>query len=123
MKQQTNNRKILLWLDDIRNPFLCDWLLMYVPEWNADRNNVVWVKTYHEFCDWIIKNGLPDTIAFDNDLGEKMEGYDAAKYVVEYCMDNNKPLPNWEVQSANTVAKSNINGLLNNYLKFKSNAN
>jgi hypothetical protein len=51
---------------------------------------------------------------------ETISGYDCAKWLVEYCMDNDLDLPNWIVQSANPVGKDNINGLLNNYLKHRN---
>lgn len=134
-----NNK--LLWLDDIRNPFLVDWLQHYVPEFDEDRENVVWVKNYDDFIDWITENGLPHTIAFDHDLGddvarervangmskrqarikkrETMSGMDAAKWLVDYCIDNDLDLPNWEIQSANPSGVENINGILTNYKNFR----
>jgi len=95
------------------------------------------VKSYSEFTDWINTNGLPDMIAFDHDLAdvkviegselvlatdfEKMKsGFDCAKWLVEYCINNNVELPQWTVQSANPVGRDNINGLLNNYRKHCS---
>ena len=131
--------KTLLWLDDIRDPNKADWLLQYAPEFMYDQEQVVWVKSYDQFTTWILENGLPHTIAFDHDLGEDvardkvvsgiskrqarlqkretMSGYDCAKWLVEYCMDNKVLLPNWTIQSANPVGKENINALLNNYKK------
>ena len=111
--------KRLLWLDDIRNPFVADWLLQYAPDYEKDE--VVWVKNYTEFVDWINENGLPEMICFDHDLGEsdEMTGYDCAKWLVEYCMDNDLDLPMWDIQSANPVGRDNINGILNNYKKFR----
>lgn len=47
-------------------------------------------------------------------------GYDCAKWLVEYCLDNNLKLPKWNIQSANPVGKDNINGLL---LSFSKNVN
>lgn len=132
--------KKLLWLDDIRNPYLADWLMQYAPEWDDDRDNVVWVVTYKQFCDWITENGLPDTIAFDHDLSDfqsmktsfpdimdgiksnqsEKTGMDCAKWLVDYCLDNNVKLPKWEIQSANPAGRDNINGLLNNFKNFKN---
>jgi hypothetical protein len=39
--------KRLLWLDDVRNPFIADWLLQYAPDYEKDE--VVWVKNYNQF--------------------------------------------------------------------------
>ena len=81
-------------------------------------------------------------IAFDHDLGEDvarekiingmskrqariqkretMSGFECAKWLVEYCINNRVELPRWTVQSANPVGRDNINGLLNNYRKHCS---
>lgn len=135
-----NNKKILLWLDDIRNPFTySDWLLQYAPDYKyePETHEVVWVKNYNQFVDWITKNGLPTEIGFDHDLepdtivGDVMDiknctmmygktGMDCAKWLVDYCMDNDKQLPLWFVQSANPQGRDNINGLLNNFLKHQN---
>ena len=108
----------LLWLDDIRDPMEGDWLIFSPIEEPYD---VYWVKSHKEFIEWIEFNGLPKAICFDHDLGDDMEytGYDCAKWLVEYCMDNDLQLPKWNVQSANPVGKDNINGLLNNFKKRK----
>lgn len=134
--------KKLLWLDDTRNPHelkdgIKHWLVFSPIEQPYE---VVWVKSYNEFVTWIERNGMPNGICFDHDLGmevalnarskgmskrksrelKKLEktGYDCAKWLVEYCMDNNVVLPLWNVQSANLVGKDNINGLLKSFLKF-----
>lgn len=128
--------KKLLWLDDIRNPFENDWLGFSPIEQPFE---VSWVKSYQDFCEWIIKNGLPDAICFDHDLGmevaiearskgmskrksrqlkqQEKTGYDCAKWLVEYCLDNNFQVPKWNIQSANPVGKDNINGLLQSFIK------
>lgn len=129
----------LLWLDDIRNPFEDDWLNFSPISRPYD---CIWVKSYSEFTKWIVNNGLPDGICFDHDLGMEVAltarangmskrksrglkqlektGYDCAKWLVEYCLDNNLKLPKWNIQSANPVGKDNINGLL---LSFSKNVN
>ena len=136
--------KVLLWLDDIRNPFLADWVLQFAPEFHyePEATEIFWVKNYDGFVDFIKEHGLPHTIAFDHDLGEDVakslvesgmnkkkarmikreskSGFDAAKWLVDYCIDNDFDLPNWTVQSANPVGKDNINGILNNYRNFRN---
>lgn len=131
--------KKLLWLDDIRNPFIGDWLMQYAPQFAYDKGEIIWVKNYSEFIEWINTNGLPDMIAFDHDLGEDvakekvangmnkrqariqkrktMSGFECAKWLIEYCINNKVELPQWIVQSANPVGRNNINDLLNNYCK------
>lgn len=131
--------KKLLWLDDYRNPMEGQWLV-FSPITLEDLK-VFWVKSYKEFTDWITENGLPDAICFDHDLGlevafkarskgmskrksrllkkEEKTGYDAAKWLVDYCMDNDLKLPLYNTQSANPVGKENINRLLINFKKYQ----
>ena len=128
---------VLLWLDDVRDPMDGDWLVFSPIEQPFE---VVWVKTFAGFITHIKCYGLPDGICFDHDLGlpnqlkwrekgkskresrilakkEEKTGYDCAKWLVEYCIDNNKPLPLYNIQSANPVGKENIDGLLKSFIK------
>lgn len=108
---------IALWLDDERDPFKGNYKVNY----DLDKySKVVWVKSYSEFVFWINTNGLPDLICFDNDLGEEKEGYDAAKWLVEYCQENNFGIPKYKIQSANPVAVKNIQSYLENYKKVSN---
>ena len=129
--------KTILWLDDLRNPEERIWLDKLIEFGiNTSYYNIIWVKTYREFVNWIKKYGLPDGICFDHDLADNHKlrseldvtewydmtenseytGYDCAKWLVEYCMDNGEELPKFYVHSANPVGADNIRGLLNNYL-------
>lgn len=134
--------KKLLWLDDYRNPFITledgsSWLVFSpIPQ----PFQVIWVKSYNEFVEYISVNGLPDAVCYDHDIADehyapkeiwdkpdevqkRMEsftektGYDCAKWIVEYCMDNNLKLPLYNIQSANPVGKANIDGLFKSFLK------
>jgi hypothetical protein len=94
-----------LYLDDIRIPKTKGWDI---------------VRSYDEFVKWIEKNGLPDEVSFDHDLGEEgtKTGYDAAKWLVQYCYSNTLPfLPEFNVHSANPVGKANIESYLSNVKK------
>lgn len=93
----------------MKNLFLDD--LRMVP------NNFIGVKSYFEFTKFILQNGLPYFISFDHDLGEEKTGYDCAKWLVDYCMDNKLQLPKFSVHSQNPVGKENIQILLNNFNK------
>ena len=113
-------KQILLWLDDYRDPYdtKTDWLVFSPIGKNI---NIVWVKNYNEFINWISINKLPNAICFDHDLpdvsdNEKTE-YDCAKWLIEFCLDNKTKLPIWNCQSANPVGRDNINGLLNSFIK------
>ena len=128
--------KTLLWLDDVRDPFQNDWLNFSPIGKNV---GVVWVTTYQEFIDWIMFYGLPDAVCFDHDLSDlqafkssypemvediacnEKTGYDCAKWLVEYCINNDKSLPEYAIQSANPVGRENINSLLMNFNKFNKN--
>lgn len=93
----------LLWLDDIRNP--SDYI-------EKEKYEITWVKSYGEFCKYIIEHGVPDVICFDHDLGEEKSGYDCAKFLVEYCEENDLDVPYYDIQSSNVVGKENIRSLL-----------
>lgn len=130
-------KDVILWLDDVRNPFLN--IEGKVPK---GPSSIEWVLNYEQFTQWIEKFGLPKVISFDHDLADEhytpekywnnyelskdyqeaqnyteKTGMDCAKWLVEYCMDNNEPLPTFYSHSANPVGRDNILGLLNNYLK------
>lgn len=108
--------KKLLWLDDLRDPFdkKMEWLNYSPIGKNVELN---WVKNHDEFKKWISENGLPDAICFDHDLGENIPtGYDCARWLVDYCLDNQCLPPLWACQSANPVGSENINKLLTSFL-------
>lgn len=120
--------KRLLWLDDLRQPYDIvngkTWVDTYSPI--PQPFEVIWVKKYHEFVSWITTNGLPDVILFDHDLSDihinkstykEMTGMDCAKWLVDYCIDNKLKLPLYNIQSANTCGKDNIDGLLKSFIK------
>lgn len=120
--------KQILWLDDIRNPFIN--LEKKVP---TEDGSLVWVRSYDEFTYWITTYGLPDIISFDHDLADEhydynkersdndlyieKTGMDCAKWLVSYCMLHNQPMPITYVHSANPVGADNIRYLINNYKK------
>ena len=77
------------------------------------------VYNYEEFVDYLERKGLPDFISFDHDLGEDLSGYDCAKYLVEYCLEHQLPLPDYQVHSQNPVGKEKIERLLENFRSFE----
>jgi hypothetical protein len=129
-----------LFLDDIREP---DMAANYMPpptnSWYITLNWVV-VRSYDEFIQYIKKNGLPSMISFDHDLGEDeaerlrldgiskhkarsykktvKSGFDCAKWLCYYCMDNDLELPHYLVHSQNPVGAENIASYLENFKKF-----
>lgn len=124
-------KNILLFLDDCRDPFdqEVDWLVFSPIGRDVE---VIWVKSYDEFTEWIISNNLPQGICFDHDLadehydyfsdeleGDYIEktGLDCAKWLIEYCYENKLNIPPYAIQSANSVGRENIDSLLKNYIK------
>lgn len=108
-------KKVLLWVDDARNPFEDDWL-NFSP---IGRNClVIWAQSYQEAIDFLEKE-WPDAICLDHDLGEEKSGYDIAKYIVDRCIDEGKKLPEFASQSANPVGRENIITLLSNYKRHE----
>lgn len=107
--------KKLLWLDDRINPLekRMDWLA-YSPVGRDVK--VVWVKNILDFKNWILNNGLPDAICFDYDLEDKNNGYDCAKWLIQYCQSKKLALPLWSSQSTNPEGKARINRLLKNFI-------
>lgn len=104
--------KTLLWLDDYRNPFTSDWLV-FSPIKHPFKT--VWVQSYQEFIEWINKNGIPDAVCFDHDLGTEMSGYDAVKWLCSYCESNNVAFPLYGMQSANPVGRENMLYYIQNF--------
>lgn len=103
-----------LFLDDIRT------IDTVYPKTDID---FVIVRSYDACITYIRENGLPEFMSFDNDLGEDEnrdvlpDGYAVAKWLV-YESGFDLTGFKFNVHSANPVAKDQIEGLLNNYMKF-----
>lgn len=102
-----------LFLDDIRDP---GWVYD-----KKEADDFVVVRSYDEFVEYTRKNGLPDFISFDNDLGMDetgeiaLDGYAIAKWLVYESGLDLQDL-RFKVHSANPVAADQIRGLLSNYI-------
>ena len=100
-----------LFIDDIREPY---------------DNDFVVVRSYAEAVGWLRKNGCPEFISFDHDLGDEDElsGFDIAKWMVNMDLNSKgKFIPDefdYNVHSANPVGADNISGLLDNYLAVRN---
>lgn len=86
-------------------------------------NEWVIARNYAEFISILEANfDLIDFISFDHDISSydidenELTGKDAADYLINYCLDNNKVLPDWFVHSDNTGGNKNIRQLLSNYM-------
>lgn len=128
--------KYNLFLDDIRIPanawnYMKDSRYLHF-EWEIVRN-------YDEFVDHITKKYkeygvLPQLISFDHDLSyehygevgsgvhydqyKEKTGYDCAKWLVNFCIDNKCKIPKHIVHSANPIGADNIYKYLYNYEKY-----
>lgn len=86
-------------------------------------NNWVIVRNYNQFID-LVKNNFDniELISFDHDIssydinGRELTGKDAAEFLTNFCMDNQKKLPNWFVHSDNNKGNENIRQWLINYM-------
>lgn len=131
-----------LFLDDIRIPKDAIGLVpSNLNQFYWDNNWIV-VRNYYEFCNYIQKFGLPEFISFDHDLADfhydyspedyenmteedmvikfgtmEKTGYECAKWLVDWCLENSLRLPQFVVHSANPVGKQNIESYLNNATK------
>jgi hypothetical protein len=112
-----------LFLDDIRHPYdvyeYTHQIIFLQEKWEVVRN-------YNEFVEWITKNGLPDFISFDHDLADihhtqnaeihnEKTGHECAKWLVDYCLDNNLECPKFYCHSMNPVGRNKINSLLSQF--------
>jgi len=132
-----------LFLDDLRVPLDCPkahYMVYRKIDLKIYNEDWVIVRSHGQFVKWIQENGLPDLISFDHDLGDdsnlkgilpieewfdlennrEYTGMDSAKWLVNYCMDNDLKLPEFVVHSANPAGYENINGLLDSYIKQQS---
>ena len=115
-----------LFLDDERFPRQVTWVLLptnFDPDW-------VIVRTYQQFVDYITTNGLPEFISFDHDLAEEYyregyrgaepvygvykekTGYEAAKWLRQYCDERGLRVPAFTVHSMNPIGRVNITNAL-----------
>ena len=133
--------KTYLFLDDFRNPDDCvNYMKLRVSDSGIySRESWIVVRNYYEFVNYITDNGLPYYISFDHDLADEhydpsmyfvnyndvsksfkeKTGYDCAKWLVGYCLDNDKKIPEFAVHSMNPVGTKNILDLLRNFKKFQ----
>jgi len=131
----------ILWLDDVRDPVKGPWesYIALTLGWGtcdgkqAKDHDIEWVKSYDEFIN-SIQQQLPQIIFFDHDLADEhmvyymtsyeeninyqefkeKTGLDCAKWLVDYCQDNNIKLPTYYVHSHNPIGRKNIQSYLDN---------
>lgn len=109
-----------LFLDDEREPkdayaaFLSNNNPIYLEEgWTV-------VRSIMEFMRYLKKEGVPDVVSFDHDLGPTpITGFYCAKQLIDFCEAQDLDLPKCLVHSANPVGKKNIQFVLDNYSRFR----
>ena len=122
--------KYNIFLDDIRVPTDVTWA--NIP---ADQHYSL-VRSYKEFVDLIaLRREVPKYVCYDHDLADthyghglnnneipyesykEKTGYDAAKWLVNYCMERGIKHPPYVVHSMNPIGKQNIESYINSYNK------
>lgn len=112
-----------LFLDDNRLPY--DVFRKTIDPDYENNHEWVIVTNYYEFINIIEKFGVPNLVSLDHDLTQEHylsenqtninydtfnipTGYHAAKWLLNYCITNNKETPKIKVHSANQEGKKNI---------------
>lgn len=123
------------------NLYLDDWRIP-VDSFKDTENQIYlsedWkiVRTYNEFCNYIIDNGIPTIISFDHDLGDEhykhqnndlmlqydsfkeKTGYHCAVWLIDYCIDNKLDVPkNVLIHSMSINGARNIKSVFKTYYK------
>lgn len=116
-----NNKK--LFLDDYRiplNAYSYTKNQIYLFNWDV-------VTNYDEFVNYITNKGIPEVISFDHDLADEhytpeenieynkfkeKTGYDCAKWLADYCINNNLVFPEYVlIHSMNPYGSLNIESI------------
>jgi len=123
-----------LFLDDWRNPVDC---FEYTHQTVYIDEEWVIVRNYDEFVKTIQEKGIPEIVSFDHDLADahydhtndvpgilpydqytEKTGYQCAKWLLDYCIDNKLEIPKFIfIHSMNVVGAQNIASLFNTYRK------
>lgn len=107
-----------LYLDDVRTPPDGEIFPLYA--------DIVIARTSDEAEKLVAERGMPEFISFDHDLGEIKTGHYFANWLVEQDLNGTYTFPEgfeYNVHSANPVGAANIRGVMDRYLKFKTEQN
>jgi len=124
-----------LFLDDIRDP---KEAFSYTGFQDFLKDDWKIVRNYDQFIGFIGRNweyhkAFPSIIAFDHDLADEhygapstaifkeKTGMDCAKWLVDFCIDNELALPSWISHSMNPAGRDNINLFLQNFKRHQKN--
>jgi len=125
------NKSYYIFLDDIRYPKEVFWVDLPIKPW-------ILIRDYNRFIEFVTNKGYaPSFISYDHDLGDahyrhglnndeipydtykEKTGYDAAKWMVEFCSKQNIKHPDYAVHSMNPVGKQNIISYIQSYNESK----
>jgi hypothetical protein len=129
-----------LYLDDFRFP-----MDSFNYTHDTDFSKLKWtiVRSYDEFVEYITKmhevGHFPALVSFDHDLADEhyhtdmykgsekynehyaefkeKTGYECAKWLVDFCIENKLNFPLYKVHSMNPIGKENINKYIENAKK------
>lgn len=99
------------------------------------------VKSYDEFVEYILKNGLPNIISYDHDLAgehyangasheddegrryqgfnydivKEKTGYHAVLWLIDYCIENKVKMPESYAHSMNPYGRMKIRSAIDQY--------
>lgn len=136
-----------LFLDDQRDPSKTKYFDTRKNEWlDLPPYHWVVVRNFNEFVECIKNKGMPRCISFDHDLdrehyvnyfiaqstgvndlnyssSKEKTGFHAARWLVEYCLDYDKPLPDEiYLHTFNPLGRENIKSILENYREHYKNS-
>lgn len=137
-----------LFLDDFRTPEMClEYSTMWMPIDKSIYVKESWivVKDYDQFVRTVVQKfsegEFPDLISFDHDLADEhygtvsktnflsldeyynsqdreMTGRDCAKWLVQFCIDNDLNLPGYWIHSMNPGGSKNIHQEMQDWYRF-----
>ena len=112
-----------LFLDDLRLPNMSHNSSKGLGSSLSDEKDWTIVRDYYEFIEIIDKSfDSVELISFDHDLacfdknGQELTGHDCVRYLISYCIDNDKEFPNWYIHSDNSVGRQNMISTILNFL-------
>lgn len=98
--------------------------------WMNYPTNVDWivVRTFNEFVNVVRSNQDKEYfVSFDHDLqdfsamnGRELTGYDCVKFLVDFCMQYGRVLPEAFYHTQNPIGKTNMECYMNNAAEFMS---
>jgi hypothetical protein len=131
----SENKYYSLFLDDERMPKDVTWIELPLVAW-------VIVRNYNDFVRVIEQNGVPQIVSFDHDIGiehyqeynrahnsdkkiryetfTEKTGFDCAKWLANYCVDKNLPVPVYYLHTMNGIGALNIQSILESARKVIS---